>query len=936
MLFLASLVLSGAIFKLTPSNGSTLISSRRLAARDTEVKCGIQQKKPIADSFFQQNSRIIGGEDAEEGGQPWTVSLQYRDKHICGGSIVQTTEVVTSAHCVYSLSSEVSHLTVIAGEYDRTAIDAEQQDIPVSSVKVHPNYRPDGSMTYDVALLYLSKPIILGSAVQRICLPQVGEKVEVGTLCISSGWGKIGENAELSNVLQVVTLPILDNNICGSVLDSMELPALHDSMICAGFPDGGKDACQGDSGGPLVCQRRSGTWFLAGSNSWGVGCGRAWIKSATSSEALGSPGIFTRISAVLDFLRNSTADSGCSADPLIIVGTNGVIKYPLDANSNYSTNRLCRWTVLVPKEKIIQIQFIQISIEDHVTCTLDSLTFTIKQKIIRKVCGSTLPSPLLIQSNEVTVTFFSDATINGGGFELKFLALPAASVKGSGCNSVAVLKKEGEIYTRNYPMLYPSNTTCRWVIEAPRGKIVQLLFEDFAVEFQEKCLYDRVSVYGDRDQKQLIVTLCGFSVTQPIYSPGSIMMIVFESDAENNFYGFKAKFKFLYSEEVKTQVLPSFNQAPNLKSVTKSACGMAPLSARWLLNRVIGGEEACPNCWPWNVELMFQENFLCSGVILSANWVLTVAHCLLSPDPSLYVIIGGIHDRFLNESSEQRRNVLTVTAHENFDLITFDYDVGLLQVEKPFVFNDFVRPVCLPRMDEPLEPSSLCVVTGWGNMKEVTELSRRLQLLQVPILNASVCNTTYHPGMISERMICAGFPDSGGKDACKGDSGGPLVCRNTNNSYVVYGIVSWGVGCARPRKPGVYTRVRSFLRWIEDTQQGRNNQIKNQLTPPERPENLYHNSRQQSCPSLGVLSAGSGDLKSPGYPITYMNGLDCWWILSSPSGQQLQVVIIDLALEESPNCILDALNIYDGASKQYTFIGCPMWKRLQSDLAIQQ
>ncbi|XP_077325130.1 ovochymase-1 isoform X2 [Lithobates pipiens] len=934
MLFLASLVLSGAIFKLTPSNGSTLISSRRLAARDTEVKCGIQQKKPIADSFFQQNSRIIGGEDAEEGGQPWTVSLQYRDKHICGGSIVQTTEVVTSAHCVYSLSSEVSHLTVIAGEYDRTAIDAEQQDIPVSSVKVHPNYRPDGSMTYDVALLYLSKPIILGSAVQRICLPQVGEKVEVGTLCISSGWGKIGENAELSNVLQVVTLPILDNNICGSVLDSMELPALHDSMICAGFPDGGKDACQGDSGGPLVCQRRSGTWFLAGSNSWGVGCGRAWIKSATSSEALGSPGIFTRISAVLDFLRNSTADSGCSADPLIIVGTNGVIKYPLDANSNYSTNRLCRWTVLVPKEKIIQIQFIQISIEDHVTCTLDSLTFTIKQKIIRKVCGSTLPSPLLIQSNEVTVTFFSDATINGGGFELKFLALPAASVKGSGCNSVAVLKKEGEIYTRNYPMLYPSNTTCRWVIEAPRGKIVQLLFEDFAVEFQEKCLYDRVSVYGDRDQKQLIVTLCGFSVTQPIYSPGSIMMIVFESDAENNFYGFKAKFKFLYSEEVKTQVLPSFNQAPNLKSVTKSACGMAPLSARWLLNRVIGGEEACPNCWPWNVELMFQENFLCSGVILSANWVLTVAHCLLSPDPSLYVIIGGIHDRFLNESSEQRRNVLTVTAHENFDLITFDYDVGLLQVEKPFVFNDFVRPVCLPRMDEPLEPSSLCVVTGWGNMKE--ELSRRLQLLQVPILNASVCNTTYHPGMISERMICAGFPDSGGKDACKGDSGGPLVCRNTNNSYVVYGIVSWGVGCARPRKPGVYTRVRSFLRWIEDTQQGRNNQIKNQLTPPERPENLYHNSRQQSCPSLGVLSAGSGDLKSPGYPITYMNGLDCWWILSSPSGQQLQVVIIDLALEESPNCILDALNIYDGASKQYTFIGCPMWKRLQSDLAIQQ
>ncbi|XP_072255047.1 ovochymase-1 [Pyxicephalus adspersus] len=699
------------------------------------MKCGVQPTKMMARDFLQANSRIIGGEDAEEGGQPWT------------------------------FVSELSHLQVIAGEYNRTAIDAEQQNISVSGVKIHPKYRPDGSMTYDIALLYLAQSITLGSEVQLICLPQVGEEAEIGTLCVSSGWGRVGENAEFSNVLQVVTLPILDSTMCGSVLNSMGLPALHSSMLCAGFPGGGKDACQGDSGGPLVCQRRSGTWFLAGTTSWGVGCGRAWKKPPTSSETLGSPAIFARISAVLDFLRNSTTDSDF------------------------------------------------------------------------------------------------------------------------------------------------------------RGSLL-LTFADFAVEFQEECLYDHVSVYSDIDHTQLIVTLCGYSVTEPIFSPGNIMVIVFESDAENNFFGFKAMFKFLNpaTEEIKPLPFSGLRRVPDLKRISKSVCGMAPLSTQWILNRIVGGEEACPNCWPWNVELMFQGGFVCGGVILSPEWVLTAAHCLLSPDPSLYLIIGGIHDRFLNASNEQRRNVLAITAHENFNILTFNYDVGMLRVEEPFVFNDFVRPVCLPRKNEPIEPSSLCVVTGWGGTGEVGNFSSRLQQLQVPILNTEVCNTTYYPGMISKQMICAGFPETGGKDACTGDSGGPLVCLSTNNSYVVYGIVSWGVGCARAKKPGVYARIRSLLSWIEDTLQERNDQINYHLTLPERPVELpaWNDipSVQGGCPSQAVLQAGSGDLKSPGYPMAYKKNLDCWWNLYASPGRQLRIVIIDLALEKSPNCTWDALTIYDGANNQ--------------------
>ncbi|XP_074857006.1 ovochymase-1 [Carettochelys insculpta] len=908
------------------------------------LKCGV---RPIDlenhDSFLQTGlfSRIVGGRNSVPGGQPWQVSLKLGRFHFCGGSLIQEDVVVTAAHCVFTLEQKlVKNLIVTVGEHNLRKADQQEQNIPVSQIIVHPDFNRLGYMHSDIALLHLKYRAKYGHRVQPICLPHKDDTFETGTLCVASGWGRVSEAGELSNVLQEVELPIIDSRTCNAQLKQMNLPLLTSSMLCAGFPDGGKDACKGDSGGPLVCRRASGIWTLAGITSWGAGCARGWDAGQKSVYERGSPGIFANVAELMDFITQNIIPvpdllllhfpEGCSSHGMLVSGESGQIQYPPPNERNYPANRLCIWNITVPEDKFILIQFTRLDIESQITCDSDYLSFcSDRRELIGKVCGDVLPTPLLIDSNQAIVTLVTDESRTGSGFEFTFTAVHKESEAGSGCGSVAVLTEEGKIDTANYPGLYPSNVKCHWFVEAPVENVIKLEFEDFAVEFSEGCIYDAVVVYSDAEDEHQLAKLCGLSTPRPILSPGNDLLIHFESDRENNFRGFKARFTFVPSEKAGSVAAePIVLQTSTSKNIPLDVCGFPPLSPQWLSRRVVGGEEACPHCWPWQAGLQFLGDHQCGGVVISPAWVLTAAHCIQPTSrPLHWTVIVGDHDRTLKESTEQVRKVKTIVAHPDFDIVSYDSDIALIQLDVPLEYNTVVRPIRLPNNTEPLPPSALCTMTGWGSTQEADgSLASCLQQTQVPILENEVCERNYyfhHPGGITARMLCAGFASAGGQDSCQGDSGGPLACYNEKEPFILYGITSWGVGCARPNKPGVYTRVRVFLDWIKSTireiepnalQVTSNGRETLTQTLLKQPTKLMSTSYSQECPSEVELTEPRGFFLSA-CSSGDVGSLNCSWVLRMSSRGMAKLTMKHLSIPASQNCKEALLGIYEESQR---------------------
>ncbi|XP_058494191.1 transmembrane protease serine 7 [Solea solea] len=245
------------------------------------------------------------------------------------------------------------------------------------------------------------------------------------------------------------------------------------------------------------------------------------------------------------------------------------------------------------------------------------------------------------------------------------------------------------------------------------------------------------------------------------------------------------------------------------------ACGLPPPVKKDGPERIVGGVNSVEGEWPWQASLHFSGNMYCGASVLSSDWLISAAHCFSKErlsDPRYWTAHLGM---LTQGSAKHVAEIQRIVVHEYYNAYTFDYDIALLQLKKPWPpsLGPLVQPVCLPPTSHTVTDSHRCWVTGWGYRSEEDKvLPSVLQKAEVSMLSQSDCKKRYGP--VSPRMLCAGVP-SGERDACRGDSGGPLSCQSSDRGrWFLIGIVSWGAGCGRPNLPGVYTRVNKFTSWI--------------------------------------------------------------------------------------------------------------------------